>query len=40
MPVNVVCRKNSATIEIAKKELLEGWQGKSGETVMLTLKKD
>jgi alpha-glucuronidase len=36
--VNVVCSKNSATIDIAKQELQEGWQGKANVTVVLTMK--
>ena len=40
VPVNVVCSKNSSTLSIAKKELQQGWQGKSGETVVLTIKND
>ncbi len=31
--VNIVCKKNSATIEIAKTELQKGWQGSDGATV-------
>jgi alpha-glucuronidase len=40
VPVNVVCSKNSATLSIAKQELQQGWQGTSGATVTLTVKKD
>ena len=40
VPVNVVCAKNSPTLTIAKKELQQGWKGKSGETVVLTIKND
>ena len=40
-PVNIVCAKNSATLNIAKQELQQGWHGKAGATVTLTiLKKD
>lgn len=41
-PVNVVSVKNSPTLNIAKQELLDGWQGKSGATVTLIVnaKKD
>ena len=39
-PVTVVCSKQSATLEIAKQELLQGWLGKAGETVVLTIKQD
>jgi len=38
--VNIVCAKNSATLTIAKNELLKGWQGKDGASVVLTLKND
>lgn len=40
MPVNVTSSKNSETIALAKKELQEGWQGKSGASVSLVLKND
>jgi alpha-glucuronidase len=36
--VKVVCSKNSAVLEIAKNELIQYWQGKSGTTVNLTIK--
>ncbi len=39
-PVTVLCVKKSATLDIAKKELLLGWQGKAGTTVTLSLLKD
>ena len=38
--VNIVCSKNSATINIAKEELQQGWQGKAGASVVLTIKSD
>jgi alpha-glucuronidase len=38
--VNVVCSKSSATITIAIQELQQGWQGKDGAKVVLTLKND
>ncbi len=38
--VNVVCSKKSDTIDIAVQELKNGWQGKSGETLKLTVKAD
>ena len=38
--VHVVCTKKSTTISIAKKELEQGWQGKSGVSIVLKLKKD
>lgn len=39
-PVNVVCSKNSATLDIARQELHRGWQGKSGGSLVLTVKHD
>ncbi len=39
-PVNVVCSKNSATIDIAKQELQQEWQGKANVTVVLTIKQN
>lgn len=38
--VNISGAKNTAIIAIAKQELQNGWQGKSGETVSLVLKSD
>jgi alpha-glucuronidase len=38
--VNVVCSRNSPTLNIAVYELQQGWSGKEGATVVLTLKKD
>lgn len=38
--VNIVCKANSPTLSIAKKELLQGWQGLENATVFLSLKKD
>jgi alpha-glucuronidase len=38
--VNVICSKNSATINIAKYELERCWQGKPGASVILTIKHD
>ena len=41
VPVNVITGKTmSPTLAIAKQELADGWQGKSGATVTLTIKKD
>ena len=40
LPVTVVIAKNSATLTIAKEELQQGWLGKPGATVALTIKKD
>jgi alpha-glucuronidase len=39
-PVNIVCSKQSATLDIARKELEQSWQGKSGATVVLTISPD
>lgn len=38
--VNVVSKKNSATLDIAKQELQQGWQGKDGASVVFTVKPD
>jgi len=38
--VNIVCKANSPTLSIAKKELLQGWQGLENATVFLSLTKD
>ena len=38
--VTVICKKNSSTLSIAKKELQKGWKGDDNATVTLTLKKD
>ena len=40
LPVNVVCAAKSATLSIAIQELQQGWQGKSGATLVLSIKKD
>jgi alpha-glucuronidase len=40
VPVNVVVSKKSVTLDIATQELKQGWQGKPGESVVLTIKKD
>lgn len=39
-PVNVICAKNSATINIAKSELQQSWHGQAGASVTLALKND
>ncbi|WP_100614361.1 alpha-glucuronidase [Confluentibacter citreus] len=39
-PVNVTTTKQSPTIDIAKNELINGWQGAEGSTITLTIKKD
>lgn len=38
--VHVVCAKSSPTLTIAKQELEQGWQGTSGASVVLKVKKD
>jgi alpha-glucuronidase len=40
MPVNVICNKNSPTLTIAKEELRQGWLGKAGAAVSLSLKNN
>jgi len=39
-PVNVICSKKSATIDIARSELQQGWLGKADASVVLTVKPD
>ena len=39
-PMNVVCSENSPTVNIAHQELQKGWQGKTGETIVLSIKSD
>ena len=38
--VSVVCAKSSPALAIAKQELEQGWQGKDGAKIVLTIKKD
>ncbi|MGE5943181.1 MAG: alpha-glucuronidase [Flavobacteriales bacterium] len=38
--VNVKTSKQSPTLDIAKNELINGWQGTEGTTITLTIKKD
>jgi alpha-glucuronidase len=38
--VSVVCAKSSPSLAIAKQELEQGWQGKDGARIVLTIKKD
>ena len=38
--VSVVCAKTSPTLAIAKEELEQGWQGKNGAKIALTITKD
>jgi alpha-glucuronidase len=40
VPVNVIVSKKSMTMNIASDELKQGWQGKPGESVTLSIKKD
>ncbi|MEO5944496.1 MAG: alpha-glucuronidase [Ferruginibacter sp.] len=40
LPVTVICAKNSATLNIAKQELQQGWQGDAGAKITLIIKKD
>ena len=39
-PVNVISSKKSATIDIARQELQQGWLGKAEASVVLTVKPD
>jgi alpha-glucuronidase len=39
-PVKIVCSKQSATLNIARQEIEQGWQGNLGEEVALTVKYD
>jgi alpha-glucuronidase len=39
-PVNVDCPKKSATLDIAKQELIQGWQGKASASFSLKVKPD
>ncbi|MBN1781666.1 alpha-glucuronidase [bacterium] len=39
-PVNVICSAQSAVLEIAKQELEQSWQGKSGASLVLTVQSD
>jgi alpha-glucuronidase len=38
--VNVICKKTSPTLVIAKQELEQGWQGKDGASITLFITKD
>jgi alpha-glucuronidase len=40
VPVNVVSSKNSPTLTIARQELQQGWQGRPGAVVNLTITKN
>jgi len=40
VPVNVICDKQSATLNIAIQELQQGWQGRPSASIALTIKKD
>lgn len=37
LPVNIICTRSSPTLTIARHELEQGWQGKAGASVVLTL---
>ncbi len=39
-PVKIICSKSSVTLNIAKQELKNSWQGKSGATIELLVKSD
>ena len=39
-PVKIVCTKQSPTLQIAIRELNDGWQGKSGAEVLLTVRNN
>jgi alpha-glucuronidase len=39
-PVSVVCSKKSPVIDVARQELLSGWQGQPGASVKLIVKQD
>ena len=38
--VKVICSGNSATLNIARQELQQGWQGKAGASIILKIKSD
>ena len=38
--VKVICSGNSATLNIARQELQQGWQGKAGASIILKIKTD
>jgi len=38
--VRVICSGNSATLNIARQELQQGWQGKTGASIILKIKSD
>ncbi len=40
LPVNIICKKNSPTLVVARKELEDGWQGETGATISLIIKND
>lgn len=40
VPVQVICARNTPTLTLARQELQQGWQGKPGTTVNLTLTKN
>lgn len=40
VPVKIICTESTPTLEIAKRELRQGWHGQPGATVTLTVTKD
>jgi len=40
LTVNVISSKNTATLKIAKNELLQSWKGKPGATIALVIKPE
>lgn len=38
--VNVICKGKSATLDIARQELVAGWKGQPGATITLNVKRD
>jgi alpha-glucuronidase len=38
--VKIICSKSSATLDIVRQELKQSWHGKSGATIILTVKSD
>jgi len=39
-PVNVICSKSSATLNIARQELEQSWQGEAGASLVLVIESD
>ena len=38
--VNVICKGKSATLDIARQEMIAGWKGQPGATITLNVKRD